>query len=77
MPDTSTRTGVNVKAVLNMGLDANGNQKTSGLSLGRLSNTGYNDNGAMAIINALKPCLQRNVLQNQKTEKFDVNTASA
>ena len=77
MPETSTRTKVNVRAVLNMGLDSNGNQKTSGLSIGKLSNTGYNDAGAMAVINALRPCLSKNVLNRQKTEKFDVNTASA
>ena len=77
MPETSTRTQVNVKAVLNMGLDSNGNQKTSGLSIGKLSNANYNDAGAMAVMNALRPCLAKSILQRQKTEKFDVNTASA
>ncbi len=80
MPETSQRTSVSVKGILNMGVDSNGNQKTKSLSIGKLSNTGYNDTGALAVIDALKPCLARNFITGnncQKTEKFDVDTASA
>lgn len=50
---------VYVRMKLNNGMDAQGNTKTVSQSLGALSPTGYDDEKAWDVIDALIPCLTK------------------
>lgn len=57
---------ISVYLELYNGTDSNGNTKTVKVSLGNLSETNYNDNKVLAVVNALAPCLSKNVYAIKK-----------
>lgn len=57
------------------GTDSSGNVKTVNLNLGSLSVATWNADKAMAIINAIVPCLTKTLHQSTTTEE-NIMTAS-
>ena len=60
-------TKVRVSALLNNGTK-DGKVQTISLSLGTLNTGRYDDQKAMNIVELLKPCLSKNVLETQETK---------
>lgn len=58
------------------GTDSSGNVKTVNLNLGSLSVATWNADKAMAIINAITPCLTKTLHQSTTTEE-SIMTAGA
>lgn len=54
---------------LNNGTDSSGNIKTVSLNLGSLDVANWDADKAMAIMNALAPCLKKTVHQRTTTEE--------
>lgn len=61
--ETMIKNQCNMK--LNNGTDASGNVKTLNQSLGTLSDTAWDATKAMAIVEALTPCLSKSVYEVQ------------
>ena len=69
---TLKKVSVNVK--VNAGTDSEGNIKTASLSLGNMSELGYDADKALAVVSALAPCLSKTITAVEETK---VNTMSA
>lgn len=77
MATTSTITKVSVKMLLNNGTDPQtGEVRTVSVSLGALSPTGYNDDKAMAVAEAIAPCLTKSLYGVKKTVDYTLTNAS-
>jgi len=57
---------VSVVCKLNNGTTDNGQLKTLDLSLGKMDIDRYDDDKAMAIVNLLRPCLAKDVVEVRK-----------
>ena len=69
---TLKKVSVNVK--LDDGTDSDGKQHTVSIALGTLSKDNFDADKALAIINALEPCLTRDLVS---VEKVEVSTITA
>lgn len=69
---TLKKVSVNIK--VNAGTDSEGNIKTATISLGNMSELGFDDDKALAVVTALAPCLSKTITAVEKTK---VETMSA
>lgn len=69
-----TRKKVACNVVLENGTDSEGNLKTVNLSLGALSKDSWNADKALAIVQALGPCLNKTI---NNVQEVMTNTISA
>ena len=71
---TTSVQNVSISIRLNNGVDAQGNTKTIGISLGSLSASKFNADKVLAIVSALGPVLDKSI---EGTEKIEVSSLSA
>lgn len=65
--ETALKDAVSMK--LNNGTDASGNIKTVSVSIGSLSTASYDNSKAMAVVNAISPCLSKGVYEVRHTKE--------
>ena len=67
---------VSVSIKLDDGTDSQGNPKTVSVSLGSLSKDSFDADKALAIVDALEPCLNKSVSSVEKTEVSTISEAA-